>query len=79
MTEFLKRITKQDIRNSLAMAIVALCFWFMFKLLNNTIPQANKDTVNLLGGMLFSGFSAVVGYYFGTSKTETDAKKPDGN
>ena len=75
MTEFMKKITKQDIRNTLAMVIVIMCFVFLFKLLSRAIPAENQNAVNVLGGIIIGQLSMVISYYFGMSKTEADAKK----
>jgi drug/metabolite transporter (DMT)-like permease len=77
MTELMKKITKQDIRNTLALIIVIGCFAFIFSLLKRPIPVENKDVVNILAGTLFGTLAAVAGYYYGQSKTEADLKKRD--
>ena len=75
MTEIWKKITKQDIRNTLAVTIVALTFIFLFKLLTKAIPAENQNSVNTLGGLVFGAFGLVVSYFFGQSKSEVDEKK----
>jgi hypothetical protein len=77
MTELMKKITKQDIRNTLAVVIVALTFIFLFKLLTKAIPAENQNSVNTLGGLVFGAFGLVVSYFFGQSKSEVDQQKKD--
>ena len=77
MTEFIGRISKQDIRNTLAVAWVALSFLFIFKLLNTPIPAGNKDVVNTIAGLIIGNLVGIVAYYFGQSKTEVDQHKKD--
>lgn len=72
MTEFLKKITKSDIRNILAVISVVGAFIVLYMLIVTPIPSANKDTVNLALGFVLGGLvGGVSGFYFGASKTET--------
>lgn len=76
MPEWLKRLTKTDIRNSLAIIIVLGCFTLMYIMQVKAIPPENKDIINIVCGFVFGGaLSGVVGYYFGATKTD----KKDGN
>lgn len=77
MTELASRITKQDIRNTLAVAWVALSFLFIFKLLTTPIPTANKDVVNTIAGIVIGQLIGIAAYYFGQSKTEVDQQRKD--
>ena len=71
MPEWLKRLTKSDIRNSLAIMIVIGCFILMYLLQVRSIPVENHDIVNIVAGFIFGGALAnVVGYYFGATKTD---------
>lgn len=75
MPEWLKRLTKTDIRNSLAIIIVLGCFTLMYLLQVKPIPQQNHDIVNIVAGFIFGGaLAGVVGFYFGATKTD---KKQD--
>jgi ABC-type tungstate transport system substrate-binding protein len=76
MTEFLKKITKQDIRNTLATAWTALSFIFLFKLLSREIPEGNRDVVTTIAGVIIGQLIAIIGFYFGQSKSEIDKGKP---
>ena len=71
MPEWLKRLTKTDIRNSLAIFIVTGTFILMYLLQVRPIPPENKDIVNIGVGFIFGGaLAGVVGFYFGSSKTD---------
>ena len=71
MPEWLKRLTKTDIRNSLAIMIVVGCFVLMYLLQVKPVPAENHDIVNIVCGFIFGGaLAGVVGYYFGSTKTE---------
>lgn len=76
MPEWLKRLTKSDIRNSIAIIIVVGCFILMYLLQVRPIPEQNHDLVLTVGGFIFGGaLAGVVGYYFGSTKQ--DSKKID--
>ncbi len=78
MPEWLKRLTKTDIRNSLAIIIVLGCFGLMYLLQVKAIPEENHDIVNIVAGFIFGGaLAGVIGFYFGSTKT--DKKDKDEN
>lgn len=78
MTEFLRKITSKDIRNILAVIIVIGCFTLLYLLQIKEIPKENKDVINIAVGFVFGGaLAGVVGYYFGSSKTEGDKAKKE--
>jgi hypothetical protein len=78
MPEWLKRLTKTDIRNSLAIIIVLGCFGLMYLLQVKAIPEENHDIVNIVAGFIFGGaLAGVVGYYFGATKTDKQSKNED--
>ena len=71
MPEWLKRLTKSDIRNSLAIMIVIGCFALMYLLQVKPIPAENHDIVNIVCGFVFGGaLAGVIGFYFGATKTD---------
>ena len=71
MPEWLKRLTKTDIRNSLAIIIVIGSFLLLYLLQVKPIPEQNHDLVLTAGGFIFGGaLAGVVGYYFGATKTD---------
>ena len=76
MPEWLKRLTKTDIRNSLAIIIVLGSFGLVYLLQVKPIPEQNHDIVNIVAGFIYGGaLAGVIGYYFGSTKTD----KKDGN
>jgi hypothetical protein len=78
MPEWLKRLTKTDIRNSLAIIIVLGCFGLVYLLQVKAIPQENHDIVNIVAGFIYGGaLAGVIGFYFGSTKT--DKKDKDEN
>lgn len=78
MPEWLRRLTKSDIRNSLAIIIVLGCFVLMYLLQVRPIPEQNHDLVLTVGGFIFGGaLAGVVGYYFGATKNEKKVNNED--
>lgn len=75
MTELFRKVTTQDIRHSLAVAWTVLSFLFLYKLLSKEIPEANKDVVMTIGGVVVGQLVGIMGYFFTQSKTEVDDKK----
>lgn len=73
MPEWLKRLTKADIRNSLAILYVVAILGYIYVLVYHAVPAENKDLVNIIGGNVIAGLSLVLGYYFGSAKN--DVKK----
>ena len=62
-------------------AIVLAFFAIVGLLLYKTVPESNKDLLNLVVGALIGSFTAIVGYFFGSSlgsaeKTEIISKSP---
>ncbi len=53
MPEWLKRLTKTDIRNSLAIIIVIGSFLLLYLLQVKPIPEQNHDLVLTAGGFIF--------------------------
>ena len=71
MPEWLKRLTKADIRNSLAVIVVLGCFGLMYLLQVKAIPKENHDIVNIVAGFIFGGaLAGVIGFYFGATKAD---------
>jgi hypothetical protein len=78
MPEWLKRLTKTDIRNSLAIIIVLGCFGLVYLLQVKAIPQENHDIVNIVAGFIYGGaLAGVVGFYFGSTKQDKNHKNED--
>lgn len=78
MTEWLKKVSKSDIRNILSITIVLGCFVIVYLLIVKEIPEKNKDVVNIAVGFILGGaLAGVIGYYFGASKAPADAVKKE--
>lgn len=78
MTEFLKKISKSDIRNILAVVITLGAFFMLYQMLYKPIPNENKDIVLTSVGFVLGGLvSGVAGYYFGASKGEGTTKSDE--
>ncbi len=80
MTEFLKKITKTDIRNIIAVITVVGCFILLYLLQVKEVPAGNKDVLNIAIGFVFgTGLGGVFGFFFGSSKetTKDDSSNPD--
>jgi hypothetical protein len=78
MPEWLKRLTKTDIRNSLAIIIVLGCFGLVYLLQVKAIPEQNHDIVNIVAGFIYGGaLAGVVGFYFGSTKQDKNHKNED--
>lgn len=70
--------SKGSIRNILAIIITLGCFILLYVMVLKPIPVENKDPLNIALGFVFGGaLAGVVGYFFGSSKNETDAKKEE--
>lgn len=78
MPEWLKRLTKTDIRNSIAIITVIGCFINLTLLQLKPVPVENKDVINIVFGFVFGGSLAVTyGYYFGGNKNDKNLKNED--
>lgn len=75
MTEFLKKISKADIRNIIAVLYVSMILAYIYVLVFVEVPEKNKDLVNVIGGNVIGGLGIVLGYYFGASKQNADKKE----
>jgi hypothetical protein len=79
MPEWLKRLTKTDIRNTLAIIIVVGSFLLLYLLQVKPIPEQNHDLVLTAGGFIFGGaLAGVVGFYFGATKTDKKHNDAEG-
>lgn len=56
----------------LAMMIVGATFYLGYILITKTIPEENRDIINVALGMILGLSGTVVGYYFGSSKSSSD-------
>ncbi len=77
MKEFLQKITKTQMRSTLAFVITAGVFALVGGLQYRSVPAVNSEIVYMAIGMLMSAFITVVSFYFGASKNETDKQKAE--
>lgn len=78
MKQIAQWFNKGSIRNALALIITLGCFILLYVMVMKPIPVENKDPLNIALGFVFGGaLAGVVGYFFGSSKNETDAKKKE--
>jgi uncharacterized BrkB/YihY/UPF0761 family membrane protein len=64
-------------RSILAFMIVGLSFGFLFALLFVKLPTENKDILQIATGLVLAALGFVTGYYFGSSKNESDKAKSE--
>jgi hypothetical protein len=75
MPEWLKRLTKTDIRNSIALTVVWGVFIALFMLITKPIPKENHDTVNVMIGYITgTALGMVFGFYFSANKNDKNLK-----
>ena len=78
MTEFLKKVTKSEIRNILAVITVVGAFVLLYMMLIKPIPAENKDVVLTSVGFVLGGLvGGVSGFFFGASKGEVKKDAED--
>lgn len=73
MKKFLENINRTDVRNIIAILYTLLVLVFIYVLAFKAVPDQNKDLVNVLGGGVFSGVGVILGFYFGSSKTDKES------
>lgn len=64
----MKELWKQIFQYALAAMIGAALIVVIILLIQHTIPAGNKDVLLVVVGVLASAFTAVVSYFFGSSK-----------
>lgn len=64
-----------NIRSIIALFVVVGAFGFLFALTRRDVPQNNKDVLQTAAGLVLAGLGGVIGYYFGSSKNESDKAK----
>jgi hypothetical protein len=78
MPEWLKRLTKTDIRNTIALTIVYGIFIALYLLIYKPIPKENHDTVNqMIGFLTGSALGGIMGFHFSSSKSDKNNKNED--
>jgi hypothetical protein len=75
MKKLFDGINKTDIRNILAIITTLGCFILLYLLQVKAVPIENKDVLNIAVGFVFGGaLSGVMGFYFGSSKSDNEPK-----
>ena len=64
----MNELWKQIFQYALAAVIAGALVTVIVLLIKNTIPTDNKDVLLVVIGVLASAFTAVVSYFFGSSK-----------
>ena len=70
LAEIIKKWGKSDIRNGIAVLFVLACLSFLFVIVVYPVPQRNENLINIMGGNIIAGLSLILGYYFGSSKSD---------
>lgn len=64
-----------NIRSIIALLVVVLSYTFLFMITKTVIPPANLPVVQTVAGLVLAGLGVAIGYYFGSSKNESDKAK----
>lgn len=79
----MEKSMKDRFQYGLAAFVVGGFFFVLGALIMYAVPADNKDALNIALGALVAGFSAVLGYFFGSSKGSSEkneilaGKKPE--
>lgn len=63
---------KNIFQYALGAVIVIGFFVLLYLLLANAVPEANQDLLNIVVGALIGSFTAIVGYFYGSSLGSSD-------
>jgi hypothetical protein len=75
MKEILSHIGRAQITNIIALVSVLGVFGLLFLLCFRAIPRENSSLMYMaVSQVLGLGFGIVIGFYFGSSKTEADKR-----
>lgn len=75
MKKWFENLGKTDIRNIISVLYVSLVLLYIYVLAFKAVPSENRDLVNVLGGVVIGGVTIILGYYFGSSKSNNDLEK----
>lgn len=65
--------SKIEFRAVLSLIIVTSSFAFLFAMLFVKVPKENEALINVVAGaVLVGGVGAIIGFYFGSSKSEIE-------
>jgi len=76
MKRLLDTFSKTAIGHILAVIIVLGCFILVYVMMIKSIPTENVSTVNQAVGFIYGMLGIVVGYFFGSSKSQNDKPIP---
>ncbi len=77
MKQVFLKIGRTEIRNIIAIIYTLGVFGFLFVLAFHTVSEKNNNLLNVLGGVIIGGQATILGWFFGSSKNESDAAKND--
>ncbi len=70
------KVSKADFRKYLAAFLSLAAFLYMVLITFCEVPEANINNANVILGFLIStALSTLIGFYFGTSESEEDSAK----
>ena len=64
----MKELWKQIFQYVLAALVAVGLYWVTYLLIMKAAPEANKDALLIVLGVMAAAFSNVIGYFFGSSK-----------
>lgn len=62
-----------NFRGIIAMVYIFFSFAFIYVLCYRQVPDANRDMINVLAGVLITGVPLILKWYFETSKDKADS------
>ena len=68
----MNKLSKEIFQYLLGAVIVIGFFVLIYALIKVSVPNDNKDMLNLVIGALIGSFSTIVGYFYGSSKGSSD-------
>lgn len=66
------KFTKAEIRSTLAVLYVIMAFVCTIMVIKKAIPVENEAIAHTILGSMWATGSMIIGYYFGSSKNESD-------
>jgi hypothetical protein len=71
MPEWLKRLTKTDIRNTISLTVVYFTFMTLWILMFTPVPESNHDIVNsIISFITGTALGGIIGYHFSDNKKD---------